>query len=711
MMSLKKAASPQKLIVSLPATNVTMGLREEFLAVCDKIIRAVGISVLEEWCKLILSSDSTEDYVFCEGQQSLVEDQDTVQITNGYSPDLFENSELNQSKSPHLDLDSIRRASSAQGRDKLLPHQCHICSKICRSKLAFNFHLKSHSNDDRLLVCFVCDKKFKELSHLRRHQVVHTGDRSYVCQECGRSYIDSKGLEYHIRTYTGERPYSCTDCKMTFVGKSVLNKHMTRKHPISQGKSENKYSSGDDQIGNETDDNNKVQCEYRKDELITSQPKEIVKKQPLVYEDDEPYLHVDVIEIIPDDEADSIWLRSDSEDDIVLDFDQGVVTGSVTVVEYDEYSNIISQDSPGDNYNQSVEGDDLMDHQDITSVLHNQGHTVVDQDVDLNVSLDGEFVNQHDNDLLQVQNEETFVLEDGEVIITPEDILVQTHERPYSVNISELKDEEMPSLWEQVLRAREVTIHKCHICSRICGTASGLTLHIKYHATEKPNLCLVCGKVFKEAAHLRRHQTVHTGERRYVCTICGMAYTDPKGLKYHYRKHAGDKPFKCLHCNKRFPINSSLVAHTLRTHNLDECPYMCSKCGKKCALRQALKIHEVGCKGERPYPCQQCDKKFTTSGNLTKHQRVHSGQKPYACSVCDKMFSQASSAKEHIRQVHNRERPFKCTKCDKSFPVRGELKRHSLVHSRERKHACCHCRKTFSSLVSWKSHEAKHSTN
>lgn len=55
-------------------------------------------------------------------------------------------------------------------------------------------------------MCTVCDKSFKEKSHLNRHMKVH-GDRDvYECQECCYSSYRSDKLKDHFKRHHGENP-------------------------------------------------------------------------------------------------------------------------------------------------------------------------------------------------------------------------------------------------------------------------------------------------------------------------------------------------------------------------------------------------------------------------------------------------------------------------------------------------------------------------
>uniref|UniRef100_E1BCC4 Zinc finger protein 160 n=1 Tax=Bos taurus TaxID=9913 RepID=E1BCC4_BOVIN len=73
--------------------------------------------------------------------------------------------------------------------------------------------------------CNDCDKTFTHVSHLTKHQVVHTGERPYKCDTCGKDFSQSSNLATHRRIHTGEKPYKCNECGKDFNRKSNLETH------------------------------------------------------------------------------------------------------------------------------------------------------------------------------------------------------------------------------------------------------------------------------------------------------------------------------------------------------------------------------------------------------------------------------------------------------------------------------------------------------
>ena len=73
--------------------------------------------------------------------------------------------------------------------------------------------------------CQFCPKEFKNVSELRKHERVHTGDRPFKCDVCGMSFSQAGNLCAHKRTHTGDRPHKCNKCGRSFKRSSNLRRH------------------------------------------------------------------------------------------------------------------------------------------------------------------------------------------------------------------------------------------------------------------------------------------------------------------------------------------------------------------------------------------------------------------------------------------------------------------------------------------------------
>lgn len=67
--------------------------------------------------------------------------------------------------------------------------------------------------------------RFNQLSTLKDHILLHTGEKPYVCNMCGKAFTVSAALRRHIYYHIG-KPLQCECCDMKFIGKYDLRRHM-----------------------------------------------------------------------------------------------------------------------------------------------------------------------------------------------------------------------------------------------------------------------------------------------------------------------------------------------------------------------------------------------------------------------------------------------------------------------------------------------------
>ncbi|KAM7327771.1 hypothetical protein ACRRTK_014138 [Alexandromys fortis] len=105
---------------------------------------------------------------------------------------------------------------------------CEICGKIFRDMYHLNRHKLSHSGE-KPYSCPVCGLRFKRKDRMSYHVRSHDGSvgKPYICQSCGKSFSRPDHLNEHIKqVHTSERPHKCQTCNASFATRDRLRSHL-----------------------------------------------------------------------------------------------------------------------------------------------------------------------------------------------------------------------------------------------------------------------------------------------------------------------------------------------------------------------------------------------------------------------------------------------------------------------------------------------------
>lgn len=278
--------------------------------------------------------------------------------------------------------------------------------------------------------------------------------------------------------------------------------------------------------------------------------------------------------------------------------------------------------------------------------------------------------------------------------------------------------------------------YPCVQCNYRASSRIQLTLHIRTHTGEKPNLCPYCDYRTAQKGNLNTHiKQRHGTVEPFKCGKCHFKSASQIQLtlhEAHVHKVKLEEPPAAAHVqelqtvqdNETKPVTENQsVEETLNEPNNipEETPtlsreaspiitpvtnpstpnkkqHQCLYCDYSTAWKGNLKAHVMNRHGggavdtKKTYYCKRCNFQASSSALMNKHFRTHSSvERPHKCTQCDYRAGLKSTLETHVKYKHTKERPFSCSVCDYRCVTKGQLQVHERRHTGERPFACPYC--------------------
>ncbi|XP_017047233.1 transcription factor Ouib isoform X2 [Drosophila ficusphila] len=112
------------------------------------------------------------------------------------------------------------------------PFQCPECDRREFSTYLLKIHIRVKHRGEKPFACKFCDERFVNSTKRTRHQTMHGNkviNKTHTCLHCGICFESKSHLKIHEVVHSGERNFHCEICNMSFTRSFNLKTHFRSK--------------------------------------------------------------------------------------------------------------------------------------------------------------------------------------------------------------------------------------------------------------------------------------------------------------------------------------------------------------------------------------------------------------------------------------------------------------------------------------------------